>query len=327
MAGEDTSATQAPTVTDSPAPDPAPADPAPAEETSTTPDPAPAPDAPAETPKAPEPTGPAPDTNDPTLPDHGVDPDKGIDPDAGDQPPNPDEPNPADPNKDQPADNAPDLKNMSRAERAEYFRNLDQATRKKVEASIDQAYQPQPMDELTEHFKEQGHSDFEAQILARETRRDQQAQINEARAEIAELNAGLTTDAMEVVSTIDWLNPTKGEGIYDKSSADAASALYQELCIVRDENTAQRDAEGKPIPGTGQIIETKMMPSRFYHLMDQIRSAGSETSRLQALKSAEKQMAAVAPPSSNTNRRATPFESKSAAEMRAELQAKGVAVT
>lgn len=312
----------APVVTDSGAPDPAPADPSPAVDTPPEPT-QPAENAPAADPQAPEPTGPAPDTNDPDLPDHGINPDKGIDPDKGDAPPNPDTPNPADPA----AEANLDLKSMSRAERAEYFQSLDKNTRKQVEAVIDKAYQPQAHDELKQQYVDQGYDDFQADILARETRRDQQAQINEARAEIAELNAGLSTDAMEVVSTIDWLNPTKGEGIYDATAANAASQLYQNLCIVRDDNTAQRDAQGNLIPGTGQIIEAKMAPSTFYHLMDQIRSSGSETSRVSALKAAEAQMAAVAPPSSNTNRREAAFESKSAAEMRAELQAKGIAVT
>lgn len=325
MADEDTTV-QAPATTDSGAPDPAPADPSPAEETSQEPTTPPAENAPAENP-APEPTGPAPDTNDPTLPDHGVDPDKGIDPDAGDQPPHPDEPNPADPNKDQPADAGPDLKSMSRAERAEYFRNLDKATRKQVEANIDKVYQPQSHDELKEKYIEAGYDDFQADILARETRRDQQAQINEARAEIAELNAGLTADAVEVVTTIDWLNPTKGEGVYDKGSTQVASSLYEQLCVVRDDRTAQRDGQGNPIPGTGQIIEVRMSPSQFYTAMDQIRSAGNENSRIQAQKAAESQMAAVAPPSSNTNRRAPSFDSLSAAEQRERLLAKGIVVT
>jgi hypothetical protein len=293
----------------------------PAVEPTQTPDPQPAENTPA-APVAPEPTEPAPATNDPTLPDHGIDPDKGIDPDAGDAPTTP-EPNPADPN----AEANPDLKTMTRAERAEYFRNIDTNTRKQVETAIDQAYQPQPVDELTQKYMDEGYDNFQAQILAREEVRDQQAQISAARAEIAELNAGLATDAMEVISTIDWLNPAKGEGVYDKDSAAAASTLYEKLCVVKDPNTEQLDAQGQPIPGTGQIVEARMSPSQFYHLMDNIRSAGSESSRMAALKAAESQMAAVAPPTSNTNRRETPFDNLSTKEKRAALQAKGILIT
>lgn len=271
-------------------------------------DPQPAGDTPAESdsqPTQPEPTGPAPDTNDPDLPDHGVDPDKGIDPDAGDAPTTPEAPK---------NEAEVDLKSMTRAERREYFQNIDSQARKQVEASINAAYQPQPVDELTQAYMDEGYDNFQAQILARETVRDQQAQISEARAEIAELNAGLATEAMEVVSTIDWLNPNKGKGVYDQESSDAASQLYEQLCISKDERT-------------GQIIEAKMSPMQFYSLMDNIRSSGSETARLSAQKAAEEQLAAVAPQTSNTNQRETPFDRLSPAEQREKLLAKGYLIT
>lgn len=289
--------------------------------------PAPAePVAPAEGSAAPsEPAVPAPGSDNPEAPVPPA-PEKP----AGDKPP--EDPNaaekPADPEK--PAEPAPeqpvDLKSMSRAERASYFQQIDANTRKDVEAKVNAAYQPQPVDELTQKYIDEGHTEFEAKMLAREEVRDQENDISRARAERAELNATLAIEAQEVLSTIDWLNPGN-KAAFDEKSSEAATSLYDELCLTRDENTAERDASGNPIPGTGQVIGATMSPKQFYQLVDTIRSSGTETAKLTAQKNAELQMGAVAPPSSNSNKTEKSFDDMSAAEQRAALQAKGLFVT
>lgn len=223
-------------------------------------------------------------------------------------------------------DKTPDIKSMTRAERAQYFQNLDATTRKQVEAKVNEVYQPQAIDELKQKYIDDGHTEFEASMLAREEVRDQEADISRARAERAELNASLAADAMEVLGTIDWLNPAKKDA-FDKVSSDAATELYDELCLTRDENTAQLDANGKAIPGTGQIIGATMTPKQFYSLIDTIRGSGTEAAKLSAQKAAEEEMASVAAPSSNSNKRDKAFDELSTAEKREKLLAKGVLIT
>jgi hypothetical protein len=275
--------------------------PAPAEPTTpvepSTPEPS-APDAPAEQPQPSEPTGPPPETPDTDTPDRGVDPDKGIDPDKGDTP----------------EKSESELKGMTRAERKEYFESLSQQSRKSIEQAIDSVYQAQPVDQIKEGYLEQGYSEFEATQLARADHRDQKEQINEARAEIAELNSAMQTQAIEVITTIPWLNSENDGKGYDKASTEAASKLYDSLAVVRDERT-------------GAIVEAKISPKEFYTLIDKIRSSGAHDAELKARKAAEKEMASVAPPSSVTNKRDSSFESLSPSEMKAQLLAKGIAVT
>lgn len=226
------------------------------------------------------------------VPDEGDEPDTGNDPDAGDEA--------TEPNS---------LKGMTREQRAEFFKQQQEQQRKSVEQAINQVYQPQPVDELTEAYMNEGYDQFQATMLARETQREQQAQIAEARAEIAELNSSLITEAMEVVNTIDWLDDSKADK-FDQSSADAASQLYEALAIEKD-------------PRTNQIVNAKISPKQFYTLIDQIRQSGAKQAGLSARKAAEQEIASVAPPTSTTNVRDTPFAELSPSEMRAKLEAQG----
>lgn len=302
---DETQAAPAPVVNDNPAPvDAPPAD------AGTTPEPS-IPDAPADGTQVPADSPPA--TTDPDLPDHGVDPDKGIDPDKGD---------------DAPADKSDsELKGLSRAERKEYFESIERQTRKNVEQAIDAVYQPQAVEEVKAKYLKEGYSEFESTLMARDEVREQEKQISEARGEVAELNMTMATEAIEVVTSIPWLNSENGPQVdadgkpvpgtnrgYDQASTEAASQLYEQLAVVKDQRT-------------GQIIEALMSPKQFYTLIDQIRSSGMQEAELKARKAAEKELSSVAPPSSTTNKRDTAFESLSPAEQRAQLQAKGYAVT
>lgn len=223
-------------------------------------------------------------------------------------------------------DDTPDLKSMSRAERAQYFQKLEADARKQAEATVNDTYQPQSVDDLKQKYLDQGHSEFEAKMLARDEMREQEADIARARAERAELNANLATEAMEVMSTIEWLNP-KNADAYDEAASDAAVELYDALCLLRDENTADKDADGNVIPGTSQIISAVMTPKKFYGLMDTIRSSGVETAKTQAQKAAEEQMAAVAAPSSNSTKKERDFDLLSNDEKREYLRKQGHIVT
>lgn len=227
----------------------------------------------------------------------------------------------------EPDNQAPDLKTMSRAERAQYFQNLENQTRQEVEAKVAEVYQPNSIDELKQKYIDEGYSDFEARSLARDEMRDQEADIAKAGAERAKLNASLAIESTEVLNTIDWLNPNNKEA-YDKKSSDAAIELYDVLCLTRDPNVPEVDGKGEPIPGSGQIIGATMTPKQFYGLMDTIRSSGTETARIAAQKAAEEQMASVAAPASNSNKRVDKaFDQLSNAEKRKQLQDKGILIT
>lgn len=308
--------------------EPAPSDPG----TTTTPDPAPSdggngdgtqPAAPADGDGTGSGTEPAADPG-ADKGSEGNEPGNGEGDEPGDEPAD-------DPNKpkegDEPGDSGVDLTKMSRAERAQYYQNLEANSRKQAEATVNATYQPQSVDELKQKYIDQGHSDFEASMLAREEIRDQEADIAKARAERAELNANLAVEATEVLNTFGWLNPKNKES-YDKKSSDAAVDLYDRLCLTRDVNTAETDNQGQPIPGTGQIIGASMTPKEFYTLLDNIRSSGTETARMEAQKAAERQMGSVAAPSSNSNKPVDKsFDQLSNAEKRERLRAQGHLIT
>lgn len=220
----------------------------------------------------------------------------------------------------------PDLKSMSRTERAQYFQTLEANTRKAAEAKMDSAYQPDAVDDLVQKYVDQGHSEFEAKMLARDEVRDQEADIAKARAARAELNSTLAIEATEVLNTVDWLNPDKKDS-FDETAADAATTLYDLLCLTRDDNTNELNDKGEPIPGTGQIIGAAMTPKQFYGLIDKIRSSGVEGAKVAGQRAAEEQMAQVAAPSSNSNKRDPDFDNLSNEEKRARLRAQGHIVT
>jgi hypothetical protein len=294
----DESTPSGPVETDSSAPSPA-------VDMNTT-GPAPAADTPANDPNPqtpPVPTGPAPETPDPDLPDHGINPDKGIDPDAGDEPTTGESP-----------EESVDLKKMSRAERAEYFRDLQGQTRKTVETAISAAYQPQDVQELQQSYMEQGYDEGTSLMLARQEVAEQKTTLAEATAQIAELNANMRVEAYDVMHSIDWLNPANKDKGFDEKLFNKSGEVFEKLSTTTD-------------PRTGQIIDTKMSVKEFYSFLNDIRQSGIESARVEGQKAAEQQLAAVAPPSSNTNRRETPFENLSAAEMREQLLSKGVNVT
>lgn len=201
-----------------------------------------------------------------------------------------------------------ELKGMSRRERQEYFENFKQTQAREIDRSIDQAYQPQPLDELTQAFLNQTneygeprYDQFQAEMLARETVREQRAQIAEARAEIRELNAGLQADAIDVVHDIPWLDK-ESTANYDKDSAEIASDLYGALCVTRD-------------PNSKQIIEARMSPKEFYGAIDKIRSAGSASAQLKAQKALEQQLASVAPQGSTAPSSPSSADDKQAASL------------
>lgn len=178
----------------------------------------------------------------------------------------------------------PDLKSMTRAERADYFKSQRSSQLEQVNKTIDEAYQPQPLDELVQEYIDKGFTEGEAYTNARLDVADQQNQLNSAKGQIAETQAMAYMEAYDVVNSFDWMNHTKPDS-YDKATVDAASSLYEQFAVVRDDRT-------------NQIVGYNMMPKQFYGMIDQIRNSGSKQATIKGQKAAEQQMAAVAPSSS-----------------------------
>jgi hypothetical protein len=190
-----------------------------------------------------------------------------------------------------------DLKQMTRAERKEYFEAQKQEQQRSVDQVIDATYQPQPVNELQQYYMEQGHTEGEALILARQDVADQKAQIAEAKSEIVELNANLRVDSLEAQQKFDWMNPEKTDS-YDKDLHNLTAQIYGQM-ITTD-------------PRTGQIIDARMTPMQLASIIDKARNSGSAKAALKAQKAAEQQMAAAAPPTSSAPSKAQTAEDKQA---------------
>lgn len=262
---------------------------------------------PQESPNQPEPSDPAPQTPMPDQPDHGIDPDKGIDPDAGDLPTDPDH-NTAG----EPTDSIEDTSKMTRAERAAHYQNIEREQQREVTKAVSEAYQPEDVQTVKDRYLEQGYDDGMATMLARQDISDQKAEIAQATATIAELNANLKIGTFEAQSKYDWMNPAKSDA-YDKQAHNDAAAIFSQG-ITTD-------------PRTGQIVEARMTPMQAAELVDRIRQSGAAQAGVKAQKAAEAQMAAVAPSSSASQTRETPFAELSLDQQRAKLRAQGHYVT
>lgn len=173
------------------------------------------------------------------------------------------------------------------AERKQRFYEMRKAgkeERQELERSISQQYQPQPADELTRQFTEQGYTEFEAEMLARDEVRNQRDQINSERTQVAELNMQINTEAVQVMHDYPVFDPKSSD--YDKDFAKRASDMYN------------RAAGVKVDPRTGAVISTNLTPYNFYKELAEMRGSGVSQAQVSAQRAAEQQMASVAPPSS-----------------------------
>lgn len=179
----------------------------------------------------------------------------------------------------------PDLKSLSKEERAAYFidlqnkqKTLDQSA---ITEKIDEHYKPQDVDELKQKYLDAGRSDFEAEMLADRDRRDQQAQLNDAKVQIIGLNSQINGEALKVMHDFPVFDPDSAD--YDKGFADRAAALY------RASSGAVIDQE------TGLVVSTNVMPHNFYKELAELRDAGLSQATITAQRNAESQLASVTP--------------------------------
>lgn len=184
---------------------------------------------------------------------------------------------------------------------------IEQRDKRLIEQKIDQNYQPQPVDQLTQHFIDQGYDEFQANLLARDEARSQREQINEARAQVTELNMRLETEAVQVMHDFPIFDPNSPQ--YDADFAKRASDMYLR-------------ASGAVIDETsGLVVQTNITPYEFYKDIIDMRNDGMTQAQIRAQKAAEQQMASVAPPSSSAPVVHQSKEDKEAADLEAALNA------
>lgn len=182
-----------------------------------------------------------------------------------------------------------------------------QTQQRQIEHKINEAYQPQTVDELTQSYIDQGYDEFQASMLARDERREQQSQINEGRAQVAELNMQIETEAVQVMHEYPVFDPKSEK--YDKAFADKASELYNKAAnVVTD-------------PKTGFVVKTNLTPYEFYKELAEMRGSGVSQAQVAAQAAAQAQMAAVAPTTSTVPVVHENTEDKQAAALEAALGA------
>src|ERR1044072_394318 len=168
---------------------------------------------------------------------------------------------------------------------------LQEKQRKEAEQQFNRAYQPQPVDELTKKYIDEGYDEFQAKMLANEERRDQQAQINQARTEVAELNMQIETESVQIMHEFPIFDPNSEEYKQDKGQfAKKAAELYHRAAGVQTDKK------------TGLVISAAVIPYDFYKDLAELRNAGLSQAQIKAQKAAEAQLAAAAPPMSSTAR-------------------------
>jgi hypothetical protein len=177
-----------------------------------------------------------------------------------------------------------ETKGMTRAERAAFYQQQQQEQQREVAQVVNQTYQPQNVTELQQAYLNEGYSDGEALMLARQDAAEQKALIAEATAEIANLNANLRVDSVEAQSKYDWMNPEKTDS-YNKELHEQAAQIFAQG-ITTD-------------PRTGQIIEARMTPMQAADIVNNIWNSGVGKAQIAAQKAAEQQFADVAPTTSS----------------------------
>lgn len=183
----------------------------------------------------------------------------------------------------------PEQPQETEAERAQRFYELrqqqKQVTQKEISNKINQEYKPQPVDQLTQQFLDQGYDEFQATMLARDEVRNQREALNEQRAQIAELNAQIEVEAIQVMHEFPIFDPNSKE--YDADFATKAGQLYERAANVQVD------------PRTGAVTQTSITPYTFYKSLADLRTASTATAQAKAQKAVQAQMAAVEPPTSS----------------------------
>ncbi len=134
-------------------------------------------------------------------------------------------------------------------------------------------YAPQSPEELVD----QGMDPAMARVEALE----QRTQMAEFNAHVADLNANLNIEALQVMADYPVFNPDAPE--YDKALADKARQVYEKAAAVQTD------------PNTGLIIQANALPYEIYKAFAEAAQSGTQRGAINGQIAAEKNLAAADP--------------------------------
>jgi hypothetical protein len=140
-----------------------------------------------------------------------------------------------------------------------------------------QVYAPQTAEELVAEGMEPA--------MARVEALEQKAAMAEFNAHVADLNANLNVEALQVMSDFPVFNPDAPE--YDKSLAERAKRVYERAAAIETDDK------------TGLIVNAQVLPYEIYKEFAEAAQAGKQAGAVKGQIAAEKNLAAVDPVSSS----------------------------
>jgi hypothetical protein len=143
------------------------------------------------------------------------------------------------------------------------------AKREEIARLNTDAYQPATADQLME----QGMDEATARVTALE----QRTQLTEFNAKVADVNASLNTEALQVMHDFPMFDPESTE--YNKELTELATKEYQRAAGIKTD------------PKTKLIYDAAVFPYSTYHAIAQAFQAGANTGQVKAQRSAERMMA------------------------------------
>lgn len=148
--------------------------------------------------------------------------------------------------------------------------------RSAIAAENAKVYAPQTADELIA-----GGID---PTTARMEALEQRTQMAEFNAHVADLNANLNAEALQVMHDFPVFDPQSPQ--YDKTLAERATGVYTQA------------ANQQVDPRTGLIVQSNALPYNIYKAFAEIHAMGSQNGKVSGQQAAEKMLAATEPTSS-----------------------------
>lgn len=149
--------------------------------------------------------------------------------------------------------------------------------RQEIKSVNDQVYQPQSAQELINTGMDPA--------LARVEALEQRTQMAEYNAQVADLNANLNVESLNVMRDFPVFDPDSSE--YDKSLADRVGSLYQRVANIQTD------------PNTGLTIQASVLPYDFYKTFAESVNSGTVQGSVKGQRDAEKMLSAAEPSSSS----------------------------
>jgi hypothetical protein len=148
--------------------------------------------------------------------------------------------------------------------------------RREIEAVNAQVYQPQTADELIEAGSEPA--------MARVEALEQRTQMAEYNAQVADLNANLGVESLQVLNDFPVFDPNSPE--YDKALATRAAKVYQRAAGLQTD------------PQTGLFTQANAMPYEIFKAFAETHQTSVQSGQVNGQRAAEKMLASADTPPS-----------------------------